>query len=166
MEPRTRFFHDKQLEQRTLVPQIILRTGLGDRAWGFLNPDINNPIGTALSSTEIEFVQSEFADEPILERAPRLTSLSPLQESTQPLDQDVLGSWGQGQRAVLACEAHNDDLAMTGMVGKEYVLNQPIFLFVGFPGLDWDYSQLRYSGSINRITLTKNKVKIEAVALC
>jgi hypothetical protein len=166
MEPRTRFFHDKQLDQRTLIPQVVVRSPFGDRVWGFINPDINPPIGTILSSTEVEFVQSDFSSQPILERAPRLVSLSPLQESTQPLDQDVLGSWGQGQRSVLACEAHNDDLAMTDMTGKEYLLNQPIFLFVGFPGLDWDYSQLRYSGSINRVTLTKNKVKIEAETLC
>jgi hypothetical protein len=165
MEPRTRYFHDKQLQQQTLVPQIILRTGLGDRVWGFLNPDINPAIG-ALASTEVEFTQSEFSEAPVLERAPRLVDLSPLQESTQPLDQDVLGSWGQGQRAVLSCEAHNDDLAMTGMVGKEYILNQPIYLFVGFPNLNWDYAQLRYSGSVNRVTLTKNKVRIEAETLC
>lgn len=165
MEPRTRFFHDKQLAQRPLQPQIILRTGLGDRVWGFHNPETNEAIGT-LSSTEVEFVQEEFSAEPVLERAARLVDLSPLQESTQPLDQDVLGSWGQGQRAVLTCEAHNDDLDMTAMVGKEYVLNQPIYLFVGFPGLPWDYSQLRYSGTVHRITLTKNKVRIEAETLC
>lgn len=166
MEPRSRFFHDKQLDQRTLVPQVVVRSPFGDRIWGFINPDINPPIGTILTSSDVEFTQSDFSSQPILERGPRLTSLSPLQESTQPLDQDVLGSWGQGQRSVLACEAHNDDLQMTAMVGKEYLLNQPIFLFVGFPGLDWDYAQLRYSGSINRVTLTKNKVKIEAETLC
>lgn len=165
MEPRTRFFHDKQLAQRALQPQVILRTGLGDRIWGFHNPEMNEPIGT-LSSSEVEFEQTEFSGEPVLERAARLVDLSPLQESTQPLDQDVLGAWGQGQRAVLTCEAHNDDLDMTGMVGKEYVLNQPIFLFVGFPGLPWDHSQLRYSGTVHRITLTKNKVRIEAETLC
>lgn len=166
MEPRTRYFHDKQLQQQTLIPQIVLRTGFGDRVWGFLNPNISDPIGTVLTSSEVEFTQSDFTETPILERAPRLTSLSPLQESTQPLDQDVLGSWGQGQRAVLACEAHNDDLKMTDMCGLEYVLNQPIFLFVGFPGLDWDYAQLRYSGTVNRLTLTKNKVRVEAETLC
>lgn len=166
MEPRTRYFHDKQLAQRMLVPQVVLRSKMGDRVWGFVNPDINDPIGTVLTSSEVEFTQSEFSTEPILERAPRLVSLSPLQESTQPLDQDVLGSWGQGQRSVLTCEADNGDLAMTAMVGKEYLLNQPIYLFVGFPGLEWDYSQLRYSGSVHRVTLTKNRVRVEAETLC
>jgi len=166
MEPRTRFFHDKQLEQRHLVPQIVVRSGLGDRVWGFIHPDVNDPIGTVLSSSEVGFNQAEITDTAVLERAPRLVSLSPLQESNQPLDQDVLGSWGQGQRSVLQCEAHNDDGKMTTMVGTEYLLNQPVYLFVGFPGLPWDYSQQRYKGTINRITLTKNRVRVEAETLC
>jgi hypothetical protein len=165
-EPRTRFFHDKQLEQRHLVPQVVVRSGQGDRVWGFIHPDVNDPIGTVLSSAEVGFNQAEITGTPVLERAPRLISLSPLQESNQPLDQDVLGSWGQGQRSVLQCEAHNDDGRMTNMVGQEYLLNQPVFLFVGFPGLPWDYSQQRYKGTINRVTLTKNGVRIEAETLC
>lgn len=166
MEPRTRFFHDKQLENRNVIPQVLLRTGFGDRYWGFIHPDVNDKIGTVLSTSEIEFVQSEFTSEPVLERLPRLVSLEPLTESNQPLDQDVLGSWGQGQRTVLNFEAHNDDGAMTRMVGQEYVLNKDVFLFIGFPGLKWDYSQQRYRGTVNRITLTKNKVRIEAETLC
>ena len=166
MEPRTRYFHDHQLKNRHLVPMIVLRSGYGDRKWGFIDPRINDPIGSVLSSSEVGFLQSELTDVPVLEEAPRLTSLSPLQESTQPLDQDVLGSWGQGQRTVLQCEAHNDDGKMTAMVGEEYLLNQPVYLFVGFPGLPWDYSQQRYKGTINRITLTKNRVRIEAETLC
>lgn len=166
MEPRSRFFHDKQLEGRTLVPQVVLRTGYGDRVWGFVNPEINDPIGTVLASSDVFFPQAELSGEPILERAPRLVSLSPLTESTQPLDQDVLGSWGQGQRSVLQLEAHNDDLEMTRMVGREYILNKEVYLFVGFPGLSWDYSQQRYKGTINRVTLTKNMVRIEAETLC
>jgi hypothetical protein len=165
MEPRTRFFHDKQLQNRNLVPQVVLRTGFGDRIWGFVNPEINTAIGT-LSSSEVEFTQSEFTSEPVLERLDRMVSLSPLQESTQPLDQDVLGSWGQGQRSVLTCEGHNNDLEMTRMVGREYLLNQPIYLFVGFATLPWDYAQQRYKGSVTRVTLTKNRVRIEAETLC
>jgi len=166
MEPRSRFFHDKQLQNRNLVPKVLLRTGYGDRVWGFINPAVNDPIGTVLSSDDTFFIQSEFSAEPVLELAPRLVSLSPLTESTQPMDQDILGSWGQGQRSVLEFEAHNDDGEMTRMVGREYVLNKDVFLFVGFPGLAWDYSQQRYRGTINRITLTKNKVRIEAETLC
>lgn len=166
MEPRTRYFHDKQLQNRNVIPQVVLRTGFGDRYWGFINPDVNDPIGSVLSSSEVEFTQSEFTSEPILERAPRLVALEPLTESNQPLDQDVLGSWGQGQRSVLNFEAHNDDGAMTRMVGQEYVLNKDVFLFVGFPRLQWDYAQQRYRGTVNRVTLTKNKVRIEAETLC
>lgn len=149
-----------------MVPQVVVRSGYGDRYWSYLHPDINDPIGSVLNSSEVPFTQSELTDIPVLERAPRLITLSPLQESVQPLDQDILGSWGQGQRSVLQCEAHNDDLKMTAMVGEEYLLNQPIFLFVGFPGLPWDYSQQRYKGTINRITLTKNGVRVEAETLC
>ena len=166
MEPRTRYFHDKQRQNRHLVPMVVIRSGMGDRKWGFIDPRVNDPIGSVLSSTEVLFTQSEFTDVPTLEEAPRLISLSPLQESNQPLDQDVLGSWGQGQRSVLQCEAHNDDGEMTAMVGQEYLLNQPVYLLVGFPGLPWDYAQQRYKGSINRITLTKNGVRIEAETLC
>ena len=166
MEPRTRYFHDKQLEGRHMLAQVVLRSGFGDRVWGFINPDVNDPIGTVLSSTEVEFTQSELTTEPVLERAPRLVTLEPLTESNQPLDQDVLGSWGQGQRSVLNFEAHNDDGAMTDMVGEEYILNKDVYLFIGFPGLPWDYSQQRYKGTVNRIILTKNKVRIEAETLC
>jgi len=166
MEPRSRFFHDKQLANRNLIPQVVLRTGYGDRYWGFVSPAINDPIGTILNSSDVFFLQDELTAEPILERAPRLVSLSPLTESNQPLDQDVLGSWGQGQRSTLQFEAHNDDLEMGRMVGKEYVLNKDVYLFVGFPDMAWDYAQQRYKGTINRITLTKNKVRIEAETLC
>jgi hypothetical protein len=166
MEPRTRFFHDKQLANRNVIPQVLLRTGYGDRYWGFINPNVNDPIGTILSTSEIEFIQSEFTNQPVLERMPRLVTLDPLTESNQPLDQDILGSWGQGQRNVLGFEAHNDDGAMTRMAGQEYILNQDVFLFVGFPGLPWDYSQQRYRGTISRVTLTKNKIRIEAETLC
>lgn len=166
MEPRTRYFHSKQLQNRHLVPQIVVRSGYGDRIWGFVDPSVNDPIGTVLNSSEVGFIQSELTDTPVIERKARLISLSPLQESNQPLDQDVLGSWGQGQRSVLQCEAHNDDGKMTDMVGQEYLLNQPVYLFVGFPGLPWDYSQQRYKGTINRITLTKNGVRVEAETLC
>ena len=166
MEPRTRRFHDKQIENRNLVPQVILRTGYGDRVWGFVNPDINDPIGTVLGTTEGFFTQTEFTAEPILERAARLLSLAPLVESNQPLDQDTLGSWGQGQRSTLEFEAHNDDSEMTRMVGEEYILNKDVYLFIGFPDLGWDYSQQRYKGKVSRITLTKNSVKIEAETLC
>lgn len=166
MEPRTRYFHAKQLQNRHLVPQVVVRSGYGDRYWSYLNPDINDPIGTVLNSSEVPFIQAELTDVPVIERSGRLITLSPLQESVQPLDQDILGSWGQGQRSVLQCEAHNDDGKMTAMVGEEYLLNQPIFLFVGFPGLPWDYSQQRYKGTINRVTLTKNGVRVEAETLC
>lgn len=166
MEPRTRQFHDKQLDNRNLQAQVVLRSGYGDRYWGFVNPEVNDPIGTVLDSSQVFFNQIELTDEPVLERAPRLVTLEPLEESNQPLDQDVLGSWGQGQRSVLAFEAHNDDLAMTSMVGLEYILNKDVYLFVGFPNLGWDYSQQRYKGTVNRITLTKNRVKIEAETLC
>jgi hypothetical protein len=166
VEPRSRYFHDKQIQNRNLVAQVVLRTGYGDRVWGFINPGLNDPIGSILDSSETFFAQAELSAEPILERAPRLVSLSPLTESNQPLDQDVLGSWGQGQRSVLQFEAHNDDGAMTRMVGQEYTLNHDVYLFVGFPGLAWDHAQQRYKGSINRITLTKNKVRIEAETLC
>lgn len=166
MEPRHRLFHSKQLQHRPLQPQVVVRSGYGDRYWGFVHPEANDPIGTELNSSQVGFLQSELTDVPVVERAPRLISLSPLQESVQPLDQDILGSWGQGQRSVLQCEAHNDDGKMTHMVGQEYLLNQPIYLFVGFPGLGWDYAQQRYKGSINRITLTKNGVRVEAETLC
>ena len=166
MEPRSRFFIDKQLENRNLIPQVVLRSGLGDRVWGFIHPGINDPIGTVLNSSEVFFDQTQLTDEPVLERAPRLTALAPLEESNQPLDQDVLGSWGQGQRSILAFEAHNDDQAMTQMVGQEYVLNKDVFLFVGFPNLNWDYAQQRYKGTVNRIILRKNMVRIEAETLC
>jgi len=166
MEPRSRFFHDKQLQNRNVIPQVVLRTGYGDRVWGFIDPAVNDPIGTVLNSSDVFFLQDQLSAEPVLERAPRLVSLSPLTESNQPLDQDILGSWGQGQRSVLQFEAHNDDGAMTRMVGEEYILNKDVYLFVGFPGLPWDYSQQRYKGTINRITLTKNKVRIEAETLC
>lgn len=166
MEPRHRLFHDKQLRNRNVVPQVVLRTGYGDRIWGFINPAINDPIGTVLSSSGITFLREELTSQPVLERAARLVGLDPLTESTQPLDQDVLGSWGQGQRSVLQFEAHNDDLRMTAMVGEEYVLNQDVYLFLGFPNLGWDYAQQRYKGTVNRVILTKNKVRIEAETLC
>lgn len=166
MEPRHRLFHDKQLENRNVVAQVILRTGLGDRYWGFINPAINDPIGTVLNSSDVFLTQSEFTAEPILERKDRLVALSPLTESNQPLDQDVLGSWGQGQRSVLQFEGHNDDHKMTHMVGEEFVLNKDVYLFVGFPNLGWDYAQQRYKGTVNRVILTKNKVQIEAETLC
>ncbi len=166
MEPRSPLFHAKQLQNRHLVPQVVVRSGYGDRYWSYLHPDINDPVGTVLDSSTVQFVQSELTDVPVLERNARLISLAPLQESVQPLDQDILGSWGQGQRSVLQCEAHNDDGKMTAMVGEEYLLNQPIYLFVGFPGLGWDHAQQRYKGSINRITLTKNGVRVEAETLC
>jgi hypothetical protein len=165
-EPRTRFFHTKQLERRNLQPMVVVRSGMGDRKWGFIDPRVNDPIGSVLNSGEVMFEQTEITDVPTIEEAARLISLSPLQESNQPLDQDILGSWGQGQRSILQCEAHNDDGKMTNMVGQEYLLNQPVYLFVGFPGLPWDYSQQRYKGTINRITLTKNGVRIEAETLC
>lgn len=166
MEPRNRFFQDKQLANRNMMAQVVLRTGLGDRYWGFVHPSINDPIGTVLSSTDIYLTQAEYTSQPVLERAPRLVTLAPLTESNQPLDQDVLGSWGQGQRSVLQFEAHNDDHRMTEMVGQEYVLNQDVYLLVGFPNLGWDYAQQRYKGTVNRIILTKNKVQIEAETLC
>jgi hypothetical protein len=166
VEPRTALFHDKQLQNRNVIPQVVLRTGMGDRIWGFINPDVNDPIGTVLSSAGIFFAREELTSQPVLERAPRLVSMAPLTESVQPLDQDVLGSWGQGQRSVLQFEAHNDDGRMTHMVGEEYILNQDVYLFVGFPNLGWDYAQQRYKGSVNRVILTKNKVQIEAETLC
>lgn len=166
MEPRNRFFHAKQLRNRNVIPQVVLRTGYGDRVWGFVNPDISDPIGTVLSSSEVFFNRDELTSQPVLERAARLVAMQPLTESNQPLDQDVLGSWGQGQRSVLQFEAHNDDGQMTQMVGREYILNQDVYLFVGFPGLGWDNAQQRYKGSVNRVILTKNKVQIEAETLC
>ena len=166
MEPRTAAFFAKQQRNRNVVPQIILRTGLGDRYWGFVNPAINDPIGTVLDSSQLFITQTEFTAEPILERAARLVSLDPLAESNQPLDQDVLGSWGQGQRSVLAYEAHNDDHRMTQMVGQEYILNKNTYLMVGFPNMGWDYAQQRYKGTVTRVILTKNKVRIEAETLC
>src|SRR5262245_26449938 len=136
MEPRTFQFHDKQLNNANIVPQVVLSTAAGDRYWGFVHPDANNPIGTVLNTSQINFTPSVFTARPVIERYSRLVSLDPLTESNQPLDQDVLGSWGQGQRTVLSYEAHNDDGEMTRMVGKEYILNQATYLFVGFPGLD------------------------------
>lgn len=166
MEPRSPRFHDKQLAGRRVVPQVLLRLPMGDRYWGLRNPAREDPIGTVLDTSQMTFTQSEYTGVPVLERSPRMISIEPLQETIQPLDQDVLGAWGQAQRTILKFELHNDDRAMSRMVGEEYVLNQPVSMFVGFPGLEWDYSQQRYKGTVNRLTLTKNRLVVEAETLC
>ena len=66
MEPRSRFFHDRQLVNGMLLPQVILRTGFGDRVWGFLHPEINDAIGPVLASGDVFFTQAEFSGEPVL----------------------------------------------------------------------------------------------------
>lgn len=166
MEPRSRLFHAKQLEGQRVVSQVVLRLAMGDRVWGIINPAINDPIGTATDTSTMTFEQDDYTGVPILEVSDRLIGINPLQESIQPLDQDVLGAWGQSQRTVLKFDLSNGDTKMTTMVGQEYVLNQSVSMFVGFPGLGWDYAQQRYHGTINRITLTKNALTIEAETLC
>lgn len=165
MEPRHPRWHDKQLQNLPLIPQVLLRLAMGDRYYGFIHPDTNNPIGTN-GPSGLTFTQSTFTGHPVLERAARMVDLSPLEESTQPLDQDVLGSWGQAKRPLLTFSLHNDDQTMNRMVGEEYTLNQDVFMFAGFPNLDWDYSQLRYTGKISRVILKKNQVLIEAETMC
>lgn len=165
MEPRHPRWHDKQLEGRRLIPQIIVQLPMGDRVYSYLNPAINRPIGTN-PSPSATFNTADFTGRPIVEVSDRLVELKPVEESVQPLDQDVLGAWGQAQRPKLDFELANGDETMGEMVGQEYILNQKVFLFFGFPNLDWDYSMLRYSGTVSRITLTKARLRIEAETLC
>lgn len=165
MEPRHPLWHDKQLEGRRIIPQVIIQLPMGDRVYGNVNPNINRPIGTN-ASPGATFDTAQFTGRPIVEVADRLVDLKPVEESVQPLDQDVLGAWGQAQRPKLDFDLSNGDESMGEMVGTEFILNQKVFLFFGFPNLDWDYSMLRYSGSISRITLTKARLRIEAETLC
>lgn len=164
MEKRNIHWHDKQLQDAPLVPQVMLRLPMGDRAYGFVSPNVSDPIGT--TPAEATFDASRFSGVPSLERSARLISLSPIEESVHPLDPDVLGSWGQGLRPTLKCEFTNDDKHFSEIVGTEYLLNQEVCLFWTFPGLNWDQSMQKFQGSIQRFTLTKKSLRIEAETLC
>lgn len=164
MERRNKDWHNKQLQDAPIIPQVVLRLPMGDRIYGFISPNINDPIGT--DPDEAIFDAGSFSTVPVIERAARLIDLSPLEESVQPIDPDVLGSWGQSTRPTLQFELTNDDKHFSAIVGSEYMLNQQVFLFLGFPGLGWDKSMQRYDGLIQRFTLTKKSLRIEAEMLC
>ena len=164
MEPRSVAFHNAQLNDLPLLPQVILRLPMGDRAYGFVSPETNASIGT--NPVGASFESGDFTAVPVLAREARLLDLSPIEESIQPLDPDVLGSWGQNARPTLQFSLDNGDKAFSTIVGQEYVLNQSAFLFVGLPGLGWDQSMLRFSGNVQRFTLSKRAIRIEAETLC
>ena len=164
MEPRSTAFHDAQLDNQELLPQVVLRLPMGDRYYGFIAPETNAPIGT--DPTGASFDTTLYSSTPVISQEARLLELSPIEESIQPLDPDVLGSWGQSQRPTLQFELANDDQSMSSIVGNEYILNQGVALFLGMPQLGWDQAMQRFSGTVQRFRLTKRALRVEAETLC
>lgn len=161
MEPTSLEFGQYQLDGRNAVVQVVLRLAMGDRYYGIIHPDASTPIGT-VTPTYRTFTASDYTGVPVIERAARLLAVPNFLETNAPQHQAVLGSWGQNSSPTMSIELNNTDGEMSKLVGLEYLLGKTLQVFVGFRGLSWDYAQLRFSGEIDHVTLTRRSLQIDA----
>lgn len=165
-EQITTSWHTAQLDDQAVVPQVLLRLPMGDRIWGFITPAGVDPIGTYFDADTYFDAAAYFGGGiTALEVSDRLVSLDAVEESVQPQDADVLGSWGQAQRPAVGATFANGDKEMSKIVGQEYTLNQTLLAYWNFPGLAWDFALAKFTGTTVRVVLKKNTCRIEAEQL-
>lgn len=159
-------FRRKQQENVPLLPQVVLDLPMSSRFWGFVTP-----IAADLSGVDFDagadFDADVFFDGgiAILEISDRLVSVGPIGESSHPVQQHILGARGQAERASVQIIVRNDDRAMSDMIGREYVLQQSLYVYFNFPNTDWSYALRRFTGHVARWTLTSKTLTLEAETL-
>ena len=84
-----------------------------------------------------------------------------VEQTSRPIDTNVLGSFSQGERPSGAAVFDNGDREMSKIVGQEYVLRKEALVYATFPGLDTLDALLKSKGSITTWTLTKASFRVE-----
>ena len=150
----------------TPIPVVVLRLPLGERYYSVIHPgDDIVTYGTAWSAT-VAFSASTTYDGggAVADRGARVLAVDGITEASIANTADMLAAVSQAERAHVRVELDNRDRAMSAMVGREWVIGRTMDVYLGFPGLRASQSLRRFTGPIDRYTLTSRALILEAEA--
>jgi hypothetical protein len=167
MEFTARAWDAARLAGDTLLPFVVIRTPMGDRAYGIVHPAVGDALSQGHFEADSYFDADQFfqADGGVIEEGARLIGVSQIEQSAQAKDSNVLGSWGQAERAHAQVTLDASADAIRDLVGQEYLLNQVAEVYLTFPGLAPADALRVLSGQVRSWTLGKRRLALEIEVL-
>lgn len=153
----------ERLVNSTVLPLVVLRLAMGDRIYGVVKPNAGAALSAGYYDADVFFDADVLfnADGGSLEDSARLVSVDAVEQTSRPIDTNVLGSFSQGERPSASFVLDNGDKEMSKIAGQEYILRQEALVYATFPGLDTLDALLKSKGSITTWTLTKASFRVE-----
>lgn len=167
MDARRPAWHTAQIAGARPMPLAVLRTPMGDRIWGLTWPSIGQALSGGYLDAEVDLDADRYldADGIVLEESDRLLAVTGLTSSLRPVEGGLLGSYTAAELPAVTVELDNGDKAMSALIGREYVLHQPLTVYAAFPGSDVLDALPKRAGHVTRWVLTKRSLVLEAEEL-